>query len=123
MSRLKSSCAFSSWTMSSGFCVMSGHRLGAIEFGTAPLLVLQHLAQMFRGVPDVLEAKVQGREAEAQDVRRAGAEVADHAARDQGLHDRVSAFVARQADLRAALCMRTRRGQAEAVAGAALFDE
>ncbi len=51
--------------------------------------------QVLDRVPDVLEAEVQRREAEAQDVRHlrviAGAEVADHAARDQRLHDGVGA--------------------------------
>ena len=50
---------------------------------------LEHLAQAIDRVPDVDEARVERREAEAQDVGRA--EVADHAARDQRLHDGVAA--------------------------------
>ena len=49
---------------------------------------VHHRAQRRHGVPDVDEAQVGRREAEAQHVGRA--EVADHAARDQRLHDRVA---------------------------------
>src|SRR6187431_2152651 len=104
MSRLKSSCAFSSRTMSSGLAwVMSGHRVLAVEFGLAPLAAFQDLAQVFDGVPDILAAQVERGQTEAQDVGAAGAEVADDAARDQRLHDGIGAVVPRQADLRAAL--------------------
>ena len=64
--------------------------------------------------------QVQRREAEAQDVGHlgvAGAEVADHAARDQRLHDRVGARAAvaqREADLRAAPGVIARRHEREA---------
>src|SRR5512133_1533084 len=106
MDWLKSSCGFSAATMASGeegvvgVSLMSGHRVLAIEFGTAPFARFEHLAHMLHGMPHVLEAEVQRRETEAQDIRMprapgcgrvAGAEVADHAARDQRLHDRVGA--------------------------------
>src|SRR5687768_14034627 len=114
MSRLKSSCARSAWTMSSGLggWVMSGHRVGPLEVVASPFAGLQHLAQVLHGVPRVLETQVQGREAEAEDVGRARAEVADDPARDQRLHDGVRALVARQAHLRTAQGMRARRREA-----------
>ena len=62
--------------------------------------LVQHLPQVFHRVPDVDEARVERREAEAQDVGRA--EVADDAAGDQRLHDRVAAVRVRKADLAAA---------------------
>ena len=52
----------------------------------------------------------------------AGAEVADHAAGDQRLHDGVGALVAGQADLRAASCVVIGRHAAQALAGAELID-
>ena len=58
-------------------------------------------AQAIDGVPDVDEARVERREAEAQDVRRA--EVADDAAGDERLHDGVAALGVRDAHLAAAL--------------------
>ena len=102
---------------------------------------------MLHGIPHVFEAQVQRREAKAQDVlvhlaaialactwSRAGpgAVVSNHAACNQRLHDGVGtaalavharAFVARQAHLRAALGVLTRRGKAQAVARAALFHQ
>ena len=45
-------------------------------------------AEDFGGAPDVLEAVVERREAEADQVGRA--KIADHAARDQRLHDRIA---------------------------------
>src|SRR5687768_13279744 len=121
MSRLKSSCARSACTMSSGFggWVMSGHRVGPLEVVAPPFAGVQHLAQVLHGVPRILEAQVQRREAEAQDVRLPGAEVADDTARYQRLHDGVGAFVAREADLRSASGMRPWRCEAEAVSAAA----
>ena len=95
---LKSSCAFSSATIFSG-----AHRLRAAQVTACFWLnsarchspLSSTCAQVLDRVPDVVEAGVQRREAEAQDVghRRAvaGAEVADHAARDQRLHDGVGA--------------------------------
>ena len=62
------------------------HRGADAEALVAPLAGLEHLRQAIDGVPDVDEAGVERREAEAQDVRRA--EIADHAAGDQRLHDR-----------------------------------
>ena len=53
----------------------SGHCRALAETGVAPLAVVQHLAQVFHGVPHVGEARVQRRDSEAQDIRRA--EVAD----------------------------------------------
>src|SRR3954471_10304353 len=108
MSRLKSSCARSAWTMSSGLLVIeflpqdcllrrlllpppqaegaerlraavrrssSGHRLLALELGPLPFFRREHLPQVLHRVPHVLEAQVQGRAAEAQDVGPARAEV------------------------------------------------
>jgi len=95
-----------------------------VELRALPFAAFQHLAQVLHGVPHVLEARVQRREAEAQDVlvRPAAAvalaEVAHHSARNQRLHDGVGPVVPCQADLRAALARRQRRGQAQAVAGA-----
>ena len=82
--------------------------------------VLHHVLEGGHGVPDVRVAEVERGKAEAQDVGRA--EVADHAAGDQGLHDRIAAICAREADLAAALVRIARRGQRQAVAGAARFD-
>src|SRR3954470_12986214 len=154
MSRLKSSCAFSPWTMSSGLCIRdpppglpasrtapppsargggerlraavrrsSRHRLLPVELGPLPLRAFEHLPQVLHRVPRFLEAQVERREAEAQDVGTPGAEVADHAARDQRLHDRVSAGLARETHLRAAQAVLARGGQAETVARTAFLHE
>src|SRR3954470_1790019 len=104
MAPRRSSFADSACTMSSGRSgsfFMSGHGLRAVELGTAPLLAGEHLPQLLHRIPHVLETGVQRREAEAQDVRRA--EVADDAARDERLHDRVRSFAAGQAHLRSTL--------------------
>ena len=69
------------------------------------------------GVPDVDKSRIERREAKAQDVGRA--EVADHAARDERLHDGVAALVARITHLAAALGVGHRRAQRQALAGAA----
>ncbi len=101
-----------------------------VEFGLLPFAAVEHLPEVLDGVPDVFEADVQRREAEAQDVRVraavAGPEVTDHTAGDQRLHDGVGAGSPRQADLRAALRVLARCGERQAVAGTARlhqFDE
>src|SRR5262249_16389052 len=111
MSFEKSSLARSSWTIFSVWRLvmvlsgMSSHRGALVEAGFAPFAGLHHLAEVLDGVPCVDMAQVKRREAKAQDVgglRVAGAEVADHAARDHGLHDRIGTFLAGEADLAAA---------------------
>ncbi len=72
-------------------------------------------------IPDVDEPGVERREAEAQDVGRA--EVADHTAGDQGLHDRVSTSRVRNAHLTAPLVRVPRAHERECVSGAARFDQ
>ncbi len=119
-------------------CRPSGHGVLLVELGPAPLAAVQDGAQVLHGIPHVLEAQVERGEAEAQDVlvrplaAIALAEVADHAARDQRLHDGIGAaalavhalaLVARQAHLRAAPRMLPGRRQAQAVACAALFHQ
>ena len=98
-----------------------------VEFGALPLFCLQHLAQMLHGVPHVFKADVEGREAKAQNVfvlaTIASTVVANDAARNKGLHDGKGTFVAGEADLRAAPGVFAWGGQAQAVAGAAFFDE
>ncbi len=99
----------------------SGHGCALAETGVAPFAAVQNLAQIFHGVPDVGESRVQRRDPEAQDVRRA--EVADDASRDERLHDCVRAVRVRIADLAAAQPLLARSLQHETPAGTARVDE
>ena len=104
----------------------SGDGLRLVEFGLLPFAAVEHLAELFHGLPDLLEADVQRRETKAQDVAMlppvAGAEITDDPARNQRLHDGVGAgsssgvVLPGQADLRAALLMDQRRCHAQAMA-------
>src|SRR3990167_351172 len=106
MRLLKSSWAFSSATMASptegvacmgqpegGLLVllMSGHRVFLVELRLLPFFGFQHLAQVLHRIPNILKTDIQRRKAKAQDVlvdaAVTGAEVANHAACDQRLHD------------------------------------
>ncbi len=87
----------------------------------APLAAVEHLPQVFHGVPHVGKTRVERRETEAQDVGRA--EVADHAAADQRLHDRKGTVVARVTDLAAAQGPIARRSQRQALIAAARVDQ
>src|SRR6188474_3393660 len=82
-SRCAPRCEFASEVLIAG----SGDRRALVEARVAPFAALEHVAQNLDSVVNIHMARVQRREAEAQDVGRA--KVADHAARDQRLHDRV----------------------------------
>ena len=58
-----------------------------VELRALPFFIFQHLFQMLNRVPNILKTNIQRREPKAQDVGLAGAEIANHAARNQGLHD------------------------------------
>ena len=62
-----------------------------LEGGHVPGAACQHLGQLGRRVEHVDVADIERRETEAQQIR--GAEIADHAASDQRLHDRVALAV------------------------------
>jgi len=92
-------------------------------FGAATVLgVLLFLFVLFFLVtaPEDIARKSIGEKAQPE---AAGAIVANHAARNQCLHDRVGAFIARQAHLAAALRIDARRHDDEAVACAARVDQ
>jgi len=86
----------------------------------APSLVRQHVAQDADRILHVAISQVEWREAEAQGVRLA--EVADHAAVDQGAHDRIAMHVAKR-DMAAASSGIARARQAQAKSGAAPLDQ
>lgn len=98
----------------------SGHRAALGELGRLPRVGGEDVAQRVDGVPDVDEARIERREAEAQHVGLAV--VADHAARDQRLHDFIAVRML-EARLRAALVMRARRDELQRQPRAARFDE
>src|SRR5690349_14578002 len=62
----------------------SGDCVARREFGRPPCLALENAAQRLHGIPDIDEACVKRRKAEAQNGWLSI--VADHAARDQRLH-------------------------------------
>src|SRR6478609_8445331 len=71
------------------------------------------VGQAVHRIPDVNEAGVERSKTKAEDVRRP--EIADDAARDQRLHDRVAVSVMRQRHLAASLLRIARAGQCETV--------
>jgi hypothetical protein len=74
-----------------------------LEFRPLPLAAVEHLAEVFHCVPDILEADVERREAETQDVGMkatiAGPEIPNDVAGDQRLHDGIGTGATGQADL------------------------
>src|SRR5689334_1017193 len=120
MSFDRSSLAPSSLTIFSLLMPASGHRGALMEARLAPFAAVEDGGQRTDRVVDIGVPRVERREAEAQQV--GGAEVADHAARDQRLHDRVATAPVREADLAAALLRIARRHQLQIVPGAARFD-
>src|SRR5690348_879121 len=105
MDWLKSSTAFSCSTMDSPMPRAAGrpgllsfiscHRMLVAELRAQPFPAFEHLPQMFHCMPDIFEADVERGQAEPQDVLLPcaipGAVIADHAAGDQRLHDRIGA--------------------------------
>src|SRR6185437_5126504 len=113
----------------------SGHLGAAAVAVVAKRAAREDVAQLLGGVPGVDEARVERREAEAEQIaverrvarrafgaRLAGAKIADDAARDQRLHDAPAVDV-REARLAAARGGIARRHQLEPEAGAARLDE
>ena len=98
---------------------LSGHGVLLGKAGAQPFTTLHDLAKVFCGLPHVGIADIQRRETKAQDVGVQAAiarpEVTNHAARNQGLHDGVSALGPGQAHLRAAQGFFGRGGDAKAV--------
>ena len=104
-----------------------------VELRLLPLASYQYLAQMLHRIPHIFKPDVQRRKPKAQDVfvdaTIARAVVANHATRNQRLHDSkgtgaqgaTGSVLAGQARLRAALGVIARGGQAQALALAALF--
>ena len=90
----------------------SSDRGSLVEAGLSPLLRGHDLDQMIHSPGNILIAHIKRREPEAQNIRRA--EVTDHAARDQGLHDRIAVRMG-EGDLRTALRRVTRAAQLEPV--------
>src|SRR5690606_5894153 len=98
----------------------SGHGGAARILRLLPRPAIEHVLQDLDRVPDVGIAQVQRRESEAQYFGLAV--VADDAARDQRLHDRIALRMA-DADVAAAQRVLARRHQRQRMAGAALFDQ
>ena len=69
----------------------SRYRRPLLKLRLLPFARLQHLREVAGGLGNILEPQVGRREAEAQDIGIA--EVADHAARDQRLRQRVGVLV------------------------------
>ena len=97
-----------------------GHRRPGSEPRVIPGRRVQQVAERLDRVPHVREARVQGREPEAQDARLPV--VADDPAVDQRLHDGEAVRML-DAHLAAAACVLTRCDQRQRVMGAARLDE
>ena len=87
--------------------IKSSNELAVLELGPAEGFGFENFFQYSDAVPDVGEAEIERGEAETEDV--GGSEVADDAAGDERLHDRVALGVT-EGDLRAALCALKRAG-------------
>src|SRR4051812_16879214 len=100
MSFDRSSFAPSALPIFSPLMTASRHRRALVEARLAPLAAIKDARQRVDRVVHIDIARVERRETETQQVGRA--EIADDAARDQRLHDRVATARVGEADLAAA---------------------